>query len=760
MNLKPIAKILATRPKMVLLVFTLITAIIGLQATNIYMESDLIEYLPSDDPTISLWCTIQEEFKIGETIIIFVDQTDRIYDIRNPKVLSEIDEVERAIDKYDNDEGSLDGVVSIRSLANLIKEENAKSIIEGGNGVNSIPTDIEDVYTYMERFTVKSTKGILYTGSYEVAVVVIQLSDNANFGDILERTEKAVENRGTKYANMTITGSIAMQQAIQQESMRNLVIVFPIALLFVSIVLFFFHRTFKGIIIAFLPPAFSIALTFGVLGIVQPELTIISVAIIALLLGLGVDYSIHLMNRFVEEHSIEDNVNRIEKILRFTGKAVLLSTITTMIGFASLMISSMSPIITFGFGCAIGILFCFISATVLVPCLVLILKFEKKDHIPSWKKLANFIINHRNRIILVAAFTAVLSVVVIPQVKTDVNYLELAPENIPEVDAMFKYSENFGTGSNFNALLVETDTDGLLDPDVIEAIYLMEEQMRDVIRQEYPDIEEKKIEKSIYSIADEIKEIHAIINRSSLLSYLNEIVKADRIIYDMIAEEGIINEDFSKTIITVAIPIGSSLDKIEIVVNKINSIASKTTLPQNGWVSHLAGQDAVTVSVNSRLTDEQVQSMILALILVLAALILIFNSSLYGALTIVPVLLVLMWEPGFLVALDIPLSVVTISIAAIMVGIGIDYGIHITHRFREELGQGKSKIDAIKISIERTGSSLVEAALTTIAGITAIYFVNTPALNEFVGVIILMTALSCIAAAFILPVIYNVKFIK
>ena len=760
MNLKPIAKLLSTRPKMVLIVFTLFTAIIGSQASNIYMESELIEYLPCDDPTISLWNTIKEEFKIGETIIIFIDQTDRIYDIRNPKVLNEIDEIERAIDKYENDEGSLDGIVSVRSLASLIKAENEKSILEGGNGVNSIPEDIDDIYAYMERFTVKSTKGVLYTGSYKVAIVIIQLSDNADFKSILYRTKKAVDNRGTTYANMTITGTIAMQQAIQKESMRNLVIVFPIALLFVSIVLFFFHRTLKGIIIAFLPPAFAIVLTFGVLGMVQPELTIISVAIIALLLGLGVDYSIHLMNRFVEEYDIEDKTNRIEKILRYTGKAVFLSTVTTMIGFASLMISSMSPIITFGFGCAIGILFCFISATILVPCLVIVLKFEKKDHIPSWKKLANFVINNRKRIILIAGFTAVLSVVLIPQVKTDVDYLEFAPEDIPEVDAMFKYSENFGTGSNFNALLVETDTEGLLEPEVIEAIYIMEEKMRDAIREEYPGIEEKRLEKSIYSVADEIKELTDIINRSAVLNFLNNLVNADRIIYDMIAEEGIIDEEFSKTIISVAIPIGSSLDKIKIVVNKINSIASNTILPQNGKVSHLAGQDAVTVSVNNRLTDEQVRSMILALILVLAAMIFIFNSSIYGALTIVPVFLVLMWEPGFLVVLDVPLSLATISIAAIMVGVGIDYGIHITHRFREEIGQGKSKIEAIKISIERTGSSLVEAALTTIAGITAIYFVNTPALNEFVSVIILMTALSCIAAAFILPVIYNVKYIK
>ena len=124
-----------------------------------------------------------------------------------------------------------------------------------------------------------------------------------------------MENRGTTYANMTITGTVAMQKAIQKQSMRNLVLIFPIVLILVSIVLFFFHRTIKGIIIAFLPPAFAIVLTFGVLGIVQPELTIMSVAIVALLIGLGVDYSIHLMNRYIEESDSEDKIERIEKIL-------------------------------------------------------------------------------------------------------------------------------------------------------------------------------------------------------------------------------------------------------------------------------------------------------------------------------------------------------------------------------------------------------------------------------------------------------------
>jgi predicted RND superfamily exporter protein len=126
----------------------------------------------------------------------------------------------------------------------------------------------------------------------------------------------------------------------------------------------------------------------------------------------------------------------------------------------------------------------------------------------------------------------------------------------------------------------------------------------------------------------------------------------------------------------------------------------------------------------------------------------------------IPVAFVLLWEPGFLVAFDIPLSVITISIASIMVGIGIDYGVHITHRVREGMNEGLSKMKATEIAIEKTGLSLVEAACTTIAGMSAIFFTNIEALQQFALVIVLMTALSCIGAAMILPVFYDFKFVR
>jgi hydrophobe/amphiphile efflux-3 (HAE3) family protein len=757
MIIRPLAKLLANRPKLVLIIFAIFTALIAVNATEIYMESNYTSYLPQDDPTIELWTQINEEFQIGQTIIIIIDQTDRVYDIRDYKVLSEMDEIYLNLYEKPLKNGKDPGILSITSLSEFIKRENAKPISQGGNARREIPFDTNKIYEYMERLTISSMKGTLYTDTFDVSVIIIQLNKDADFNSILSKTENAIANRGTNYANMTLTGTIAMQQAIQKESMNNFIMIFPIAIILVSIVLFIFHRTVKGIIIAFIPPAFALALTFGILGMIQPQLTIISVAIVALLIGLGVDYSIHLMNRLVEENNIDDNVSRIEKILRSTGKAVLLSTITTIIGFASLMISSMSPIVTFGFGCAIGIFFCFISAVILVPCLVVILKFDNRGTIPRWTKFADFTIKNSKRIIVLATFLAVISILLIPYVKTDVNYLDMAPKGIPRVDAMFEYSKNFGGGSNFNAMIVETEPNGLQDPDFIKALVDMEQEMRDVISHQFPFIEEKKIEKSVYSFADEIIEYIEIINRSAFLEKLNDFIGVDKIIYDTIADGGVIDKYYSKTIILVAIPIGSSIEQIENVVKEINDIADNSKLPQNGRVSKLTGQDAVVVAVNNKLKDEQVRSMIIAILLVLSALIFIFNSSKFGFLTMVPVFFILMWEPGLLVVSDIPLSLITISIAAIMVGIGIDYGVHITHRFREETFKGASRQQAVRISIERTGLSLVEAALTTIACVASIFFINIQALHEFVIVIILMTAFSCIAAALLMPVFYGIN---
>ena len=745
MNVKTIAKILVKRPKTVILIFTIITAIIGLQIQNVYMVSDLSGYLPQDHPSIQLWKEIDEEFQIASSIVIYVEADD----IRDPYVLKEMDRVSGKVNKYDLDKGEKDSIVSVHSIAALIKNENAKPYIIGGlggTGKFEIPEDRNLISRYIARDLIQKTEGVLFVNTYKVAIIILQLSDDADYHTVLDNVQAAIDKEA-RYSDMMITGLVAMQQAIQKESMESIKIIFPIAILFISIVIFFFNRTIKGIIIIFLPLAYALALTFGVFGLIMPELTLLSIAIVALLVGLGVDYSIHLLNRFSEEQTLDDKIEAVERTLKFTGKAVFLSTITTIIGFGSLTVSSMPPMVTFGLGCVIGIIFCFISATLLVPCLAIILKFEKNGRAHNWSAIANIAVNNKKRFALLACFFAVMSLIVLPGVRTDVSYFDMAPKDLPEIEKYFEYSDNFGGGTNINMLLIKTDGQGLTYPEVIEAIYTMEEEMR-------------VLGATVASIADALKEVSDVLERNIIIEKIAEFADVEEIIFDRIAREGLVNDDYSKTVIIVTFPVGKSVDELESLVNEINVIAAKTVLPHNGQISKLTGQDALNVEINNILSEQQTRSMITALLLVLAMLILIFNSSLWGFLTMVPVLFVLIWEPGFLVMLDIPLSIVTISIASIMIGIGIDYGIHLTQRVREEMAEGKSKMEATRESIEKTGLSLIEAACTTIAGLSSVYFVDIPVIQQFGTVIIIMTISSVVAAVLILPMFYSLKFVK
>ncbi|MDH7507502.1 MAG: MMPL family transporter, partial [Candidatus Thermoplasmatota archaeon] len=713
----------------------------GSQATHLYMQSDIAQYLPKDDPTIKLLTQVYEDFQIGSSIIILVEADD----IRNPAALKEMDAVvsNDDVDKYPNDNGQLDGIVSVQSLASYIKEEN----FYRGTGQYKIPDDENLIYTFMGRLTIEKLKGIIYKDDYKLGVIVIQLADNASYDEILARTKKSVERRGNDDTLMSVTGSIAVQRAMRDKTFYYLKIVIPIAVLFIAVVLFVLHRSVKGLFIGFLPLLYAIALTFGIQGMVQPEMNLLSIAVIALLLGLGIDYSIYLVNRYAEEHAIKDKVERVEKTLSSTGKAVFLCAFTTIFAFGSLMTSSMPPIATFGFECALGISFTFTSAFILVPCLCIILNFEKHKENHRWKHFACIIVNHRKRLFMLACFFVVISLIMVPQIKTDVNYFEMAPKDIPEIDALYKYSRNLGGSTNFNAIVVETESQGLTYPEVIDAMYHLEEEIRNT-------------GVNAYSIADELKQVNEILNRSKIIEKLAELANIDKIIFDKIAETGLINSDYSKTLIVVSVPASRSISETQTLVEKINLIISKAEIPYNGRLSKLIGQDVITVEINKQLMKSQVSSLIVALLLVLTCLIIGFNSTRIGFLAMLPVLFLLAWEPGTLVSLNIPMSVINITVASIMLGTGIDYSIQTTQRVREEIEKGSSKIDAVKTSIETSGLSIIGAAITTSVALVSTFLVPIPTLHQFSIVVISLITFSFFASKTVLPTILTTRNLK
>jgi len=743
MNTHSIAKLIVTRPKTVLLIYTIVTVVIGLQIRNLYMESDLTQYLPQNDPSIQLWNRIDQGFQIGSTIIVYVNAND----IRDPAVLREMDRVTTKVDTYKLDKGKTDGVFSVSSIAQLIKEENAKPKLPmdlGGTGKYEIPDDPDLINTYMAR--IQSMEGILFLTTYKDTVIIFQLADNASYTTVLNNVKAAIK-KDAQYSEMTVTGGIAMQEAMRTQTLHSLNIVFLLAFVFVIINMFLFHRNMKSFAIGLIPLAYSLALTFGILGIVQPQLTILTIAAGALLIGLGDDYSVYYANRYSEECSIQDKIERVECTLKRTGKALLLCAIETMIGFGSLMTSYMPPLVSFGFVCLLGTALVFLSATILVPCLCLILNYEKHEINHHWRRFANLVVNQRKRLFVIGCFFVILSLLVLPQVKTDVNFFQMAPAGIPEVDKLLEYSQKFGKGTNFNAILIESDSQGLTYPEVIDGIYSLELQIR-------------ATGASTYSIADEVKKINDILDRGSIINKITDFVGVDRIILDKVAKKGLVDAEYSKTLILVSFPAETSIEQLEKAITEIDEITQQTQLPHNGRASQLAGQDVVSVNVNKQIMGTQASSLSTELLLILACLIIGFGAIRVGFLSLIPVMFVIAWEPGALVMFGIPLSLINVSVASIIVSSGIDYGIVINQRIKEEREKGFSKIDAMRTTIETSGWAIVTASSTTMVALLATFAVNISVLHQFSIVVITLYSFSVIAAFCIIPAIYASKWIK
>ena len=127
--------------------------------------------------------------------------------------------------------------------------------------------------------------------------------------------------------------------------------------------------------------------------------------------------------------------------------------------------------------------------------------------------------------------------------------------------------------------------------------------------------------------------------------------------------------------------------------------------------------DITALEVTSAITDGQTTSIVITLLAALIVLMIFFwvteFKPMLGFIAVSPILLVLLWVLGTMTLLDIPYNVVTALITALSIGIGVDYTIHVIHRFTEELEHGKSLIDATTTTLSTTGSALIGSAITT-----------------------------------------------
>ncbi|MBT4070651.1 MAG: MMPL family transporter [Euryarchaeota archaeon] len=607
---------------------------------------------------------------------------------------------------------------------------------------------------------------------------------------------------------MTLTGAVPITNAVTEFSFVLFWEIFPVACILVALGLFVFHsdilqtglngiRPLQGIkvvIIAGLPTLCAVFWTLGIIGFTNYEVTMTVIIVGPILLALGVSYGLHITNRYAEEGGTKHE--KMKASLSSTGKAVFLSAVTTVIGFISLVFTPMAPIQTVGIALSGGIVVVYFLTMFMVPNLTLILDLRKPKHPPLkvFKKMVEIPVKHNVPVIAIFLILILFSSTVGQQnVQENIDLLGMAPEGELSVQKMKQYSKEFEAGqigmilinanvsgdindgdpanddpaSNLDIIdVLEGKLNGIENTSAVSIVFLMKSTGIEVAvsgSQLYEFIDNTPLPDDIKQTAQVLldRDVTADASFWDLLmtpedyglpgTKQSQIFLLD-VFYASITKETreiFVNEDFDRTLIFVDMPFVPVAETSK-YVDQVNLHAESFRGGHGETAEDLTGVAATVIEVNELIVGSQWTSLGFAIILTLITLAIVFRDIRYSFWTTSPVIATVALQWLFMWQLDVPLSLVTVMIGSILVGVGVDFSIHIANRIKE-LGGG---IPAIKSAAIGTGMSLFEAATVTSLGLITAKSIPIPEIQPFINVIIILLWVAAASALILLPAIF------
>ncbi len=623
---------------------------------------------------------------------------------------------------------------------------------------------------------------------------------NAN-GDALllaaRAMEKTILEQDLRSTIMGVASGDLTSEQILSATRRSMAILLPCAFALIVVVLVIVYRSLWDVLLSLSALGFSVVWTYGLgttLGFVFNPLTL---AVPVLIVGMGIDYGIHLTLRYKEERVRGSSpAESSHASVAWVGSALLLATITTVVAFISNVTSELSVIREFGILCSLGICSAFVVMLAWVPSCRQLLDRRSgggEDARPrgrsSHSLAAGAILTlgasaaERRRRLVIGATILVTAVALVAATRLETRFelQDFLPRNLKYSQDLRYILENFNVTTASSEIYVRGN---LSDPEVLQAIQattlnMMDDAhismvptpagMRPAVSSILSLMQDAADDGRIADPLDLYDEEFSRIFRSSLAP--NGTVPAENIteLLDHLYEgrltssmaRALLHRDaegrYDSTVMRIGIK-SASRDIADALYQELESDAA----PLRSLVSK-GILDRVSVTGSSimirRILDGLQESMTMSFVITIVASFLILTvvfwvterSIVLGAITTTPVLLCSAWILGSMYALGIPYTVMTVTVSALTIGLGITYGIHLSHRYAEEIRISGDPYKSCKESVTHTGSAIFGSAATTVAGFGLLVFSLLPPVKEFGGIVALTITYSFVATMFVLP---------
>ncbi len=523
-----------SRPKLILTISTLITIVALLLASTLKMDLSWVALAPAGHPAVEAFQDITEEFSTMDNIIVVIESEDRMLLEPTARLvessLLELDDyvanvsvgidtsfmLEKGLLYYDSKDiealsfvfldPNLDTFIAIMNEGMI---ENNKQIVSSSvltaedrtyqisslDGVNSTlktitqtldqsiaKEEVNDAFHHsLTKFFVGD--GLLISPDGHMTMVTVtpdfDLLDLEALEPGVNAIESTIKNIDDLYDNVSVKATgmhvVARDEMASIASDSQLTTI--LSLIFILLVLYVAFRSFFAPILSFIPLIFGIIWAIGLTALTIGRLNMMTAFCSAMLLGLGIDYAIHMYSSYSEKRSNgNDKLESIRGSIEIAGPGIIVGALTTAAAFFALNISSLAILSELGTVMGTGILTTLASVFWILPALIM-LKREKEVRISKIKgqfHIIGFIASnvHKHRwvtsIILIVLTT--LMATQVPNIKFDQNLLNLEPEGLASIELMDYLVEKYDISANAFSITVDDLDDVYRLHDAFESI--------------------------------------------------------------------------------------------------------------------------------------------------------------------------------------------------------------------------------------------------------------------------------------------------
>ena len=581
------------------------------------------------------------------------------------------------------------------------------------------------------------------------------LKKKQNHSNILEIREviKSYKNIGKIFL-----GGIPMIADDMMTFIKNDIVVFGIGvLLFIIATLWFVFKKVIWIVVPLSSCFFSVIIMTGLLGLLGWKVTVISSNFIALMLILTMAMNIHLSTRFLQLKKNYPNKKNSEIILLTTRKMfwpILYTVLTTIFAFLSLVVSEIKPIIDFGWMMTLGLLTSFIISFTLLPSLLNIF-FNDKANIKEQNKskiteiLGNFSLISKSIILITTFFVILLSVIGITRLEVENSFINYFNKKTEIYKGMKLIDDKLG---------------GTTPLDVIIKFPIKEKIKSD---DEFDDWEDEEEDDKYWFTKDKIDKIIKVHNYLDSLPFVGKVLSFSSIL-DVATqlnnnkaletlEIGVlyskIPDSIKKEIIDPYISIENNEARISLrikdsekdlrrndLINKINfDLKNKIGLKEDEY--RLGGVLILFNNLLQSLFKSQILTLGFVMVGIFLMFLVLFRNLKLSLIGVIPNFIAAFFILGIIGLLGIPLDMMTITIAAITIGIAVDNSIHYIYRFKEEYAQNNNYEKTVKLCHSTVGVAILNTSITIIFGFSILVlsnFIPTIYFGVFTGLAMLL----------------------